>query len=243
MVTIPIALIQFDAVPEDVERNLNRMELLVEHAASLGARWVMFHEGTLCDYTPRVKEFAESVPNGESTQRIMTLSRRLGCYVSFGLSEKSSGRYFISQVFVGPEGFIYRYRKTWIWRSSDDKGYRNEWARYDPGTGPELFDIDGIKATCFICADGEAPRCIERAAELAPQLVFYPNNRETLPEFEVFGQRAKFINAPVLVTNRVGQSWTYNCKGGCVVYSATGEVLAKANRDGTEEILFHNVNL
>jgi len=243
MVTIPIALIQFDAVPEKVERNLERMELLAERTASLGARWIMFHEGTICDYTPRVTDFAEPVPNGRSTRRITELAHRLGCYISFGLSEKSRGRYFISQVFVGPKGFIYRYRKTWLWREPKDEGYRNEWTRYDPGTGPELFKIDGVNATCFICADGEAPRCIERAVELAPTIVFYPNNRPNLPEFEVFGRRAKSINAPMLVTNRVGRSWIYDCKGGCTVYSSSGDVLAKANRDGEEEILSYSLNL
>jgi len=35
-----------------------------------------------------------------------------------------------------------------------DDGFRNEWTRYNPGTGPNLFLIDGIRATCFICADG-----------------------------------------------------------------------------------------
>jgi predicted amidohydrolase len=68
-------------------------------------------------------------------------------------------------------------------------------------------------------------------------LVFYPNNRSNLPAFEVFGHRARTIRAPMLVTNRVGESWVHATKGGCVAYSAQGEVLAKANREGKEEIL------
>lgn len=113
----------------------------------------------------------------------------------------------------------------------------------DPGTGPEIFFLDGVKATCFICADGDAPRCILRAAALHPHIVFYPNNRGSLPEFKFFGQHAKAIAAPMLVTNRTGNSWTHPCKGGCVVYSATGEVLAKANREGREEILRYDLEI
>jgi len=45
----------------------------------------------------------------------------------------------------------------------------------------------------------------------------------------------------MLVTNRTGQSWIYDCQGGCVVYGADGEVLAKANREGREEILYHDL--
>ena len=147
------------------------------------------------------------------------------------------GRYCITQVFVGPSGFLYRYRKTWLWRDEGDAGYRNEWARYDPGTGPELFDIDGVRATCCICADGEAPRCIDRAAALKPDVVFYPNNRGGLPELPEFAEHARRIGAPMLVTNRVGMSWEHACQGGCVAYAADGRVLAAANRDGCEEIL------
>lgn len=243
MPTIPLALIQFDAVPEESAANLAKMRSLAEEAAVGKARWIMFHEGALCDYTPRVAELAERVPDGEATQSMLELAQTLGVYISFGLSEADGPRRFITQVFVGPEGFVYRYRKSWLWRQPDDAGYRHEWARYDPGTGPELFAIDGVEATCFICADGEAPRCVERAAALGPQVVFFPNNRGSLPAFEVFGERARTIGAPMLVTNRTGRSWTHDCVGGCVVFGADGAVLAKANREGCEEILRHDLEV
>jgi predicted amidohydrolase len=239
--TIRVALVQYDAVPEHIDRNIGQVELLAQKAVASGARWVVFHESSLSDYTPRLKELAQEIPEGPATRRLAAVAERLGCYLSFGLSEKRDNRLYIAQVFVGPNHYFYRYRKTWLWRSAPDEGYRNEWIRYDPGTGPEIFEIDGVRATCFICADGEAPRCIDRAGELNPQVVFYPNNRGTLPPFEVFGKRAKAIGAPMLVTNRVGRSWVYDCRGGCVVFGADGAILAKANREGREEILFHNL--
>jgi predicted amidohydrolase len=241
--TIRVALVQFDAVPEQIERNVGQVELLSQKAVASGARWVCFHESSLSDYTPRLKELAEEIPEGPSTRRLAELAERLGCYLSFGLSERRDGRQYIAQVFVGPNHYFYRYRKTWLYHTGKDEGYRNEWARYDPGTGPEIFELDGVQATCFICADGEAPRCIERAGGLAPQVVFYPNNRGALPPFEVFGQRAKAIGAPMLVTNRVGRSWVYDARGGCAVFSPDGTVLAKANREGREEILFHDLEV
>lgn len=204
---------------------------------------MMFHEGTLADYTARLDELAEPVPGGRSTRRIVDLAERLNCYISYGLSEREEDRFYITQAFVGPSGFVDSYRKTWLWRSESDEGYRNEWARYDPGSGPEEFVFDGLRAVCFICADGEAPRCIYRAKDLRPEIVFFPNNRGSLPGFPVFGERARRIGAPMLVTNRVGKSWVYDCRGGCVVYSPTGRVLARANREGREEILLHNLRI
>ena len=243
MPTVRIALVQFDAVPEAVADNVRKMIDRVVEARKADARWILFHEGTVCDYTPKLAAYAEAVPIGPSTEAMANLARQHDCYISFGLSESANGRYFISQVFVGPEGLVHCYRKTWLWREPEDKSHRNEWARYDPGTGPETFDLDGVRATCFICADGEAPRCIERAKELRPEVVFYPNNRGSLPALEVFGARAREIRAPMLVTNRVGRSWSYDCEGGCAVYSSDGSVLAGANREGWEEMLVHDLEV
>ena len=114
---VRVALIQFDAVPEQVDENLERMETFVEQAAGEGARWVMFHEGTVCDYTPDLEKYSEPVPEGHSTQRMMAAARAHDCFVSFGLSERADDRYYISQVFLGPEGLVHCYRKTWIWHS------------------------------------------------------------------------------------------------------------------------------
>jgi len=240
--SIKVALVQFDSVPEKTEHNLDQMERLAREATEHGARWVMFHEGCLTDYTPRLEKLAEPVPNGPSCRRMMKLAAQLNCVISFGMSERDGIRVYISQVFVGPGGLVYKYRKSWLWRG-EDKGYRNEWARYDTGTGPECFQIDGITAICFICADGAAPRCIERARLIKPDVVFYPNNRAGLPDFPVFGAYAAKIGAPMLVTNRVGKSWDYACKGGCVVFDANGNVLAKANRNGEEEVLHYTLIL
>jgi len=241
--TIPVALVQFDAVPEQVDRNTDAVERLTEKAVASGARWVMFHEGTLCDYTNRLKDLAEPVSDGPHVRRIEKLAKRLECYISYGLSEADSGRYYITQVFTGPKGFIYRYRKTWIFRSRDDKGYRDEWKRYDPGTGPELFTIDGVKASCFICSDGASSRCLNRIAELAPDVVFHPNNRANFPHYEEYGARARLFGAPMLVTNRVGTSWVLQTPGASSVFSAEGEVVAKANAEGREEILHHALHI
>jgi len=238
--TLHVALVQFDAVPEKTKTNLTRMTRLARQAAADGAELIMFHEGTITDYTPRVEELSELVPEGPSCRRVERLARELGVYISFGLGEADRGFYYITQAFMAPHGFLYSYRKTWLHGESADEGYRNEHARYDPGRGPGLFEIAGVRATCFICADGEAPRCVERARLLKPQLVFYPNNRSGLPDF---GKRARRIGAPMLVTNRVGKSWAHGCSGGCAVYGADGKLLAAANCEGREEILHHVLKL
>jgi predicted amidohydrolase len=240
---IPVALIQCDSVPGQVEKNLSSMERLAEQAAKSAAQWILFHELTVCDYLDKPGDLAELVPQGSSTERMAKVAGRLRASIGFGLVEKDRGRIYDAFVFVGPQGYIYHYRKTWLWYERTDVSFRDEWARFDPGTGPELFQLDGVRATCFICADSNSKRCVERAAALKPQVVLFPINRAKVSSFEDYGNIAKTIGAPMLVANRVGRSIVKDTLGGCVVYSAKGEILARANMEGREEILRYDLEL
>lgn len=62
--TIRVALVQYDAVPEEIERNVGQVELLAQKAVASGARWVCFHESSLSDYTPRLKEWHRKYRKG-----------------------------------------------------------------------------------------------------------------------------------------------------------------------------------
>jgi predicted amidohydrolase len=239
---VPVALIQCDSVPGQVERNLDTMERLAEQAARSGARWILFHELTVCDYLDKPGDLAELVPQGSSTTRMVKVAERLRATIGFGLVEKAPGRIYDTCVFVGPRGYFYHYRKTWLWHERPDVSYRDEWARFDPGTGPELFHLDGARATCFICADSNSQRCVERAAALKPQVVWFPINRGA-PSPEEYSKIAKRIGAPMLVANRVGRSIVKDTLGGCVVYSAQGDILARANMEGREEILHYDLEM
>ena len=89
---IKVALVQFDSVPEQTEHDLDQMERIVQTAAGYGARWVMFHEGCLTDYTPQLDKLAEPVPDGSSCQRMRRLAAKVNAYVSFGMSELDGER-------------------------------------------------------------------------------------------------------------------------------------------------------
>ena len=69
------------------------------------------------------------------------------------------------------------------------------------------------------------------------------NNRKKLPPIEVFGERAKAIRATMLVTKRVGKSWTHETQGGCAVFGADGIPRAMADHDGKEEMIFYDSDL
>jgi predicted amidohydrolase len=247
--TVKIGVAQFDAVPERVAENLQTMARLTRQAAGEGARWVLFHESSAMDYTPRLGELAEAVPDGRSTRFMAAVARETGTFIGFGLSERAGDRFHIAHVFVGPQGYVHHYRKTWLWYLPDDRagswlgGFRDEWARYDPGTGPESFEIDGVRAACFICADGNSERCLDRISRLRAEVVFWPNNRSSLSEPEVYRTRARRFGAPLLVANRIGKSWVRETTGGALICAADGSILGQANREGREEVVVRELRI
>lgn len=240
---VSVALIQANFAAGDVGGNLDKMERLTEKAARGGAKWIQFPELCVCDYVDDPAACAEAVPGGRSTARMTRLAEHLGAIVIFGLAEKDLGRIYDSAVFAGPGEYLYHYRKTWLWHEPSDRDYRDEWARYDPGTGPEAFRVGGVRATCFICADSNSKRCVDRAAKLKPQVVFFPINRHNVSSFEDYARIARTIGAPMLVSNRVGQSVSKQTLGGSVVFSAQGEIVARANMRGREEILHYDLEI
>lgn len=237
---IRVALVQFDAVPGNVKKNLESMSRIAKQARALDARLVMFHELATSDYQDEISTVAESVPDGPSCRQMEKLAKSLNCYIGFGLPERAGKHFHITYAFFGPNGFVERYRKTWLFKTDKDVGFRNEWARYDPGTGPRLFELDGIRATCLICADANSPRCIQRIADLEPELVFFPVNRGA-KDFDEYPAIVAKFGASTLVTNRVGYSLNKYCVGGATVYDKSGKILAVANRDGREEILMYDL--
>ncbi len=240
-----IALIQIATIEEQPQANLLKIVDYTKQAKTRGVKVIMFHEGTLTDYVTDVDKFAQEVPNGPACKTISELANELNVYISFGLIEKDGIRRHITQVFLGPNNFVYKYQKAWLYPTTDRiksiRRHRNEPDDFDPGKGPDIFEIDGIKASCIICNDANAGRSLKVLKQLSPQIIFFPNNREIWRPNEYWANIAKSCGAPLLITNRVGTSWGEKCEGGCSVYSKDGELLARANEDGKEEILIFDL--
>jgi predicted amidohydrolase len=235
--------VQFDARPEEPQRNRDEMERLLREAVQRGARLVLFHENSLVDYGERVGELAEAVPEGPTCRRFAELARELDAWVGIGLPERAGDRVHVTQAYFGPGGYVGSYRKTWLFANRRDPR-RDEWAHYDPGEGPEqLLELAGLRAATLICADADSARCVERLRALEPELVLFPNNRSNFHEPATFAPLARSIGAPVLAANRSGTSWQHACNGGSFLLAADGTALARANRAGREEILICDLPL
>src|SRR3989338_501931 len=140
-----IALVQMDTTEEQPEINLKKIIEFSKRAIEQGAKIVMFHENTLTDYVSSVDKFAEEAPNGDVCKEVWRLAEQNEVFISFGLIEKEGAHRYITQVFLGPNKYFYRYRKTWLYSTTDRiksiRRHRDEPSDFDPGDGPEIFEI------------------------------------------------------------------------------------------------------
>jgi predicted amidohydrolase len=74
-----VALVQFDAIPAQTDRNHEKMKSLVKESVDSNARCIVFHEAIVCDYTSERDKYAEPIPTVKLTCYMSGLASRHNC--------------------------------------------------------------------------------------------------------------------------------------------------------------------
>ena len=150
---IKLALAQISSRRENKKENLQKIEEFTIKAKEQAADLVIFPELSLTGYVlhDQIYELAEIIP-GPSTKRIEDLAKKTGTHIIFGmpeLSEKTKATIFNTAVFVGPKGFIGKYRKMYLPTHSvfEEKRY------FRPGYQTAAFNTPIGNIGLFICYD------------------------------------------------------------------------------------------
>jgi predicted amidohydrolase len=116
-----------------------------------------------------VSGLSESIPNGDTTERLSELSRQKGIYLVAGLPERDGDRFFNSAVLTGPDGFIGVYRKTHLF--FEEKLY------FSPGdTGFKVWDTKVGRIGIMICFDWFFPEAMRALALMGADIITHPSN-------------------------------------------------------------------
>jgi len=231
---IKLALAQMSSKRENKKENIRKIEELTVKAKEQGADLVIFPELSLTGYVVRdqIYELAETIP-GPSTQRIEEIAKDTGMHIIFGmpeLSEKTRATIFNTAVFVGPDGFIGKYRKMYLPTHSVFEEKRH----FRPGYQTAVFDTALGKIGLCICYDlffPEVTRLIRlKGAQLIVAISASPAVRRGY--FEILTAARALENTVFLAyVNMVGVEDGLQFWGGSRLVSPTGDVLAKAKYD------------
>jgi predicted amidohydrolase len=231
---IKLALAQISCKRENKKANLQKIEEFTLRAKKQAADLVIFPELSLTGYLVRdqIYELAETVP-GPSTKKIESIARKNSIHIIFGmpeLSEKAKATIFNTAVFVGPKGFIGKYRKMYLPTHSvfEEKRY------FRPGYQAAAFTTAVGNIGLCICYDLFFPEVCRltrlKGAQLIVAISASPAVRRGY--FEILTMARALENTSFLAyVNLVGVEEGLQFWGGSRVVSPTGDILAKAKYD------------
>jgi len=231
---VKIALAQISSKRENKDANFQKIEKLTVRAREAGADLAIFPEMSLTGYVihDQFYELAETIP-GPTVWKAEELAKRTGMHIIFGmpeLSEKTKATAFNTAVFVGPKGFIGKYRKMYLPTHSvfEEKRY------FRPGYQPAAFQTDLGNIGLCICYDIFFPEVIRLARLKGAQLIACisasPAVRRTY--FETLTcARAIENTAFVAYVNLAGVEDGLQFWGGSRLVNPNGDVLVKAKYD------------
>jgi len=237
---IKIALAQISSKRENKKENLRKIEEFTIKAKEQGTDLVIFPELSLTGYVlhDQIYELAETIP-GPSTKRIENLAKKTGRHIIFGmpeLSEKTEATIFNTAVFVGPTGFIGKFRKRYLPTHSvfEEKRY------FRPGYQTAAFNTAIGNIGLFICYDLFFPEVCRltrlKGAELIVCISASPAVRRGY--FEILTAARALENTAFLAfVNLVGVEEGLQFWGGSRLVSPTGDLLAKAKYDEEDLVI------
>lgn len=202
MADIKIASVQFENASGDKAHNLATIRRLSAQASHRGCNVVAFHECSITGYTfasrlsrDELLSVAESVPDGPSTQSLISIARENNIVVLAGLFERDeSSKVYNTYICVDGNGILGRFRKLHPFIS----------AHLSAGNEYAVFDLLGWKAGILICYDNNVVENVRATALLGAEIIFAPHVTMCTPSTR---PGAGFVD-PSLWENREGDSTT-----------------------------------
>jgi 5-aminopentanamidase len=239
--TVKIAGVQMAPRFGDKAANLSAILSLLNEAADLGARLVVFPECALTGYSFESRmealRHAEPIP-GESTLAVADACARLGVHAIYGLLESDGDRLYNACVLTGPEGVIGSYRKIHLPYLGVDRFA-------DPGNRPfAVQEVGGLRIGMHICYDGAFPESCRVLTLLGADVLVLPTNWPTQSECaaeHMMATRAMENVVYTIAVNRVGEERGFRFIGRSSIFGTRGEQLAFASPD-EPEIIMADVN-
>lgn len=188
--------------------------------------WVLpelFATGYQFKSREEVRSFAEAIPDGPTTTRLIGAARSLDAFICAGLPELDRGNVYNAAVLVGPDGLVARYRKIHL--------FFHEKEMFSPGDLPfSVADIGLAKVGMMICFDHFFPEAARTLTLAGAQVIAHPANL-VMPLYAQLTMRTRALENGVFTAtaNRVGEEArtgaALHFTGESQIVSPSGEIL------------------
>src|SRR4030042_4644659 len=180
------------------EANLRKAETVISNLkCDLIALPELFSTGYSFISKAELGNYAEQIPGGNTTEFLVELACKNSCYIAAGLAEIENDDLYNTAVFIGPHGFIGKYRKLHLF-------YKEKFI-FKAGNLPlQIFNMEGIKVSLIICFDWIYPEVCRSVALKGAHIVIHPSN--LLKPWAQMAMRIRSVEKRIftMIANRVG---------------------------------------
>ncbi|MCA9075994.1 MAG: carbon-nitrogen hydrolase family protein [Planctomycetaceae bacterium] len=178
---VRMAAVAVDSKPGDTSGNLTKMSDWATRAKGAGAELVLFPELSLTGFIPNhptgdhnewlrsalagAQAIAEPIP-GPTVKRLIEIAGSHDLLLSAGLLEDAGNVLHNTQVLVGPDGLLGRWRKMHV--------PMFEMPFYNGGEGPTVVETPLGRIGCNICFDALMPESTRLLAVQNVEIVLFP---------------------------------------------------------------------
>ena len=219
--SLKIAAIQHDIVWEDPLANFERLGPQIQRATAAGAQLLVLTEMFSTGFTMNSELCAEPL-DGPSCEFLSTQAATLQVWVTGSIPTRwDDGIAYNTLVLAAPTGDLYRYKKIHPFSFSTEPEH------YGSGSDFLQVEIEGIRATFFICYDLRFADEFWKTAHSTDLFVVPANWPERRRAHWQALLRARAIENQtyVLGVNRVGEGDGLNYAGDSALIDPWGETL------------------
>lgn len=192
-----VGFYQFDVKFGEKEMNIKKVsENLLKTDFDLIVLPELFNSGYLFTSKELLKEMAEEVPDGKTTEALIEVAEKMNGYIVAGIIEIDNGKIYNTAVVVGPEGFIGKHRKVHL-----SKYELNFFSR---GKSFEVFEIGVAKIGIVTCFDSWFPEAARLLMLKGARILCHPSNFGGTKSLDVIRIRALENMVYAITANRTG---------------------------------------
>lgn len=230
MTPLKLALAQMDIAWHDREQNYLTAGRLAVKAGQSGARALVLPEMFSTGFSMDTEVTAEPL-SGPTPSFLRSLASELELWIVGGfVLARDRDIPQNAALAVTPAG-----HDAALYAKIHLIGLLEEDRHYGPGSVPVLFDLGGVRTTCFICYDLRFPelfRFVAGDCDLVLVIASWPEPRQAHWE-ALLKARAIENQCYVAGVNRVGRGGGHEFAGGSLILDPLGAVLARAKADET----------
>lgn len=172
-----------------------------------------------------LKQVAERIPNGPTTQTLIELSKERDMCIVAGVAEKAGANMYNSAVVVDRK-LVGVYRKIHL--------FATERKFFKPGIQFKVFNVRSAKVGVMVCFDWFFPESARTLSLMGADIIAHPANLVMSYCPEAMKTRSLENKVYAITSDRVGGERKLKFIGNSQITSPEGKVLYRAGKSTTE---------